>query len=172
MKTLLIVFFGLIQIGYVGSGTITDRYGNVAYGNGTISWADPPSGYPYKTTNNYDPGQQLQLLFDTVRSFVNTVQSQPFPFSKYINRFVGKKWEYELIFYTNLGSTKDFPVEVTESPSDKTIIVLLNLKIKQFHQTPEYEPGMKASSVLNLSDSISSCHFKRRYLQWSEFLLT
>lgn len=83
MKSLAlsIVLCGLTLINPVGSGTITDTYGNVAYGNGTISWADPPSGYSYKTTNSYDPGQ-LKLLFDTVRSFVNTVQSQPFPFSK------------------------------------------------------------------------------------------
>ncbi|CAC5419043.1 PROM1 [Mytilus coruscus] len=64
----------------VGSGTITDTYGNVAYGNGTVSWADPPSGMSYKTVNGYDPGT-LSMLYDVVRGFVNTVQSQPFPFS-------------------------------------------------------------------------------------------
>ncbi|CAG2224515.1 CD133 [Mytilus edulis] len=66
--------------GAFGSGTITDTYGNVAYGNGTISWADPPSGMSYKTVNGYDPGT-LSMLYDVVRGFVNTVQSQPFPFN-------------------------------------------------------------------------------------------
>ncbi|XP_071167699.1 prominin-1-A-like isoform X1 [Mytilus edulis] len=76
----VIVFCWICTIKTVGSGTITDTYGNVAYGNGTISWADPPSGMSYKTVNGYDPGT-LSMLYDVVRGFVNTVQSQPFPFN-------------------------------------------------------------------------------------------
>lgn len=68
----------------VSGAVITDTYGNVAYGNGTISWANPPAGIAYKTVNDYDAGK-LAILFDTVRSFVNTVQSKPFPFGKQAN---------------------------------------------------------------------------------------
>ncbi|VDI09443.1 prominin 1 [Mytilus galloprovincialis] len=56
-------------------------YGNVAYGNGTISWADIPSGFSYKTVNNYDPGG-LEGLYKMARGFINMIQPDPFPYGK------------------------------------------------------------------------------------------
>jgi hypothetical protein len=88
----------------VVSGTIiTDTYGNEAYGNGTISWANPPAGIAYKTVNDYDAGK-LALLFDTVRSFVNTVQSKPFPFGKQANytlNIIRNKMLYIILYPLN-----------------------------------------------------------------------
>ncbi|XP_052706079.1 prominin-1-A-like [Crassostrea angulata] len=62
------------------AATITDTYGNVAYDNGTMSWADLPSGIPYKTNNVYDEGS-LKPLFSLVHGFINTIQPNAFPFS-------------------------------------------------------------------------------------------
>lgn len=64
------------------AATITDTYGNVAYDNGTMSWADLPSGIPYKTNNVYDEGS-LKPLFSLVHGFINTIQPNAFPFCRY-----------------------------------------------------------------------------------------
>ncbi|XP_062603983.1 prominin-1-A-like [Saccostrea cucullata] len=76
-----IVVGTLLVIGaaFVGSATITDYFGNEAYDNGTILWASVPAGTKYKTTNSYNDGG-LGALFAFARSFINTIQSKPFPF--------------------------------------------------------------------------------------------
>lgn len=74
----------MVQIDPVGSATITDYFGNKVYDNGTIDWGPVPSGTKYKTTNTYSDGG-LGTLFAFARSFVNTIQPKPFPFSKYIS---------------------------------------------------------------------------------------
>lgn len=71
----------VVQIDPVGSATITDYFGNTVYDNGTIEWGPVPSGTKYKTTNEYSDGG-LGTLFAFARSFVNTIQPKPFPFSK------------------------------------------------------------------------------------------
>uniref|UniRef100_K1PAP9 Prominin-1-A n=1 Tax=Magallana gigas TaxID=29159 RepID=K1PAP9_MAGGI len=70
----------MVQIDPVGSATITDYFGNKVYDNGTIEWGPVPSGTKYKTTNTYSDGG-LGTLFAFARSFVNTIQPKPFPFS-------------------------------------------------------------------------------------------
>nr|XP_011434184.2 prominin-1-A [Crassostrea gigas] len=70
----------MIQIDPAGSATITDYFGNKVYDNGTIDWGPVPSGTKYKTTNTYSDGG-LGTLFAFARSFVNTIQPKPFPFS-------------------------------------------------------------------------------------------
>ncbi|XP_052100624.1 prominin-1-A-like [Mytilus californianus] len=70
---------GLTCLNLVKSGNITDIYGNVAYGNGTISWENIPSGFSYKTVNNYDPGG-LDGLYKMARGFINMIQPDPFPY--------------------------------------------------------------------------------------------
>ncbi|XP_071167702.1 prominin-1-A-like [Mytilus edulis] len=82
MRSLIFRFLliqGLTCLNLVHSGIITDMYGNVAYGNGTISWADIPSGFSYKTVNNYDPGG-LEGLYKMARGFINMIQPDPFPY--------------------------------------------------------------------------------------------
>lgn len=76
----------MVQIDPAGSATITDYFGNKVYDNGTIEWGPVPSGTKYKTTNTYSDGG-LGTLFAFARSFVNTIQPKPFPFSKYISVF-------------------------------------------------------------------------------------
>ena len=78
--SLWLLLLAVVPLAFAAS--ITDTYGNVAYDNGTISWASPPSGIPYKTTNVYDEGS-LKMLFTYVRGFINTIQPNAFPFSKY-----------------------------------------------------------------------------------------
>ncbi|XP_063435672.1 prominin-1-A-like [Mytilus trossulus] len=75
----VLIIQGLTYLNLVQSGIITDIYGNVAYGNGTISWADIPSGFSYKTVNNYDPGG-LEGLYKMARGFINMIQPDPFPY--------------------------------------------------------------------------------------------
>lgn len=84
MRSLILRFLliqGLTCLNRVQSGILTDMYGNVAYGNGTISWADIPSGFSYKTVNNYDPGG-LEGLYKMARGFINMIQPDPFPYGK------------------------------------------------------------------------------------------
>ncbi|CAC5419042.1 PROM1 [Mytilus coruscus] len=75
----ILLIQGLTCLKLVKSGIITDIYGNFAYGNGTISWADIPSGFSYKTVNNYDPGG-LEGLYKMARGFINMIQPDPFPY--------------------------------------------------------------------------------------------
>lgn len=82
----------MVQIDPAGSATITDYFGNKVYDNGTIDWGPVPSGTKYKTTNTYSDGG-LGTLFAFARSFVNTIQPKPFPFSKYISVFYYLKAE-------------------------------------------------------------------------------
>ncbi|KAK3095696.1 hypothetical protein FSP39_017731 [Pinctada imbricata] len=72
----------LFLVPWVGEGdgaTISDAYGNTAYDNGTVVWGSVPAGQAYQTVNTYDEGG-LGTLFAFARSFVNTVQPNPFPF--------------------------------------------------------------------------------------------
>ncbi|XP_033756757.1 prominin-1-A-like [Pecten maximus] len=76
----LLVLVSATGVGVVSAATISDTYGNTAWGNGTVTWGSPPTGIAYKTVNSYsDDG--LGLLFAFTRSFINTVQPNDFPFS-------------------------------------------------------------------------------------------
>ncbi|XP_076461507.1 prominin-1-A-like [Babylonia areolata] len=59
----------------------SDAHGNVVYDNGTVVFVRPfPVGnVVYKTSTDYDD-LGLGILFAFARSFINTVQSEPFPF--------------------------------------------------------------------------------------------
>ena len=75
----------LVGVSPGGGATLSDTYGNIAYDNGTMVWGNVPAGTAYKTSNSYDEAG-LGMLFAFARSFINTIQPNPFPFGKYITR--------------------------------------------------------------------------------------